>query len=323
MKQIVCFFIGGVILIMTAASSRWENLKVIVKDQPVPHAAVPGQEFPVISLKESPNETFSADRTETDRDASLRNPSGTTLESRFLVPYGYRRLEKPAFSFQGYLRQYGLKPDNSPVLLYDGKECARQDVHAAVFSMPLVEGDLQQCADSVIRLYGEYLWSVGAYDDIAFYLTNGFLMDYPSWRDGKRLLVEKNNVSWIKKAAYDDSKENFLKYIRQVMVYAGTISLENECISTDIREVLAGDLFIYGGSPGHCVMVVDVAEDEFGNRCFLLAQGFMPAQEFHVIKNPLHEDDPWYYVSEIQDQVITPEYAFSTDSFKRWREFCQ
>ena len=189
--------------------------------------------------------------------------------------------------------------------------------------MPLVDGDLQQCADSVIRLYGEYLWSVGAYADIAFYLTNGFLMDYPSWRDGKRLLVDKNNVSWVKKAGYDDSKENFLKYIRQVMVYAGTISLENECISTDIREVLAGDLFIYGGSPGHCVMVVDVAEDEFGNRCFLLAQGFMPAQEFHVLKNPLHEDDPWYYVSEIQDQVITPEYAFSIDSFKRWREFCQ
>ena len=91
MKQIVCFFIAGVILIMTAASSRWENLKVVVKDQPIPHAAVPGQEFPVISLKESPNETFSADRIETDRDASLRNPSGTTLESRFLVPYGYRK----------------------------------------------------------------------------------------------------------------------------------------------------------------------------------------------------------------------------------------
>jgi hypothetical protein len=170
-------------------------------------------------------------------------------------------------------------------------------------------------------MYGEYLWSVGAYDGIAFHLTSGFLMDYPSWRAGKRLQVDKNNVSWVQKAAYDDSKESFVKYLRQVMVYAGTLSLEKECTRTDLSQVLAGDLLIRAGSPGHCVMVVDVAEDESGNRCFLLAQGYMPAQEFHVLKNPLHDADPWYYSNEIKDTVVTPEYSFSTDSLKRWREF--
>jgi len=105
------------------------------------------------------------------------------------------------------------------------------------------------------------------------------------------------------------------------MVYAGTLSLEKECIPADLNQVLAGDLFIQGGSPGHCVMVVDVAEDESGSRCFLLAQGFMPAQEFHIIKNPLHDEDPWYYSSEITDTVVTPEYSFPAGSLKRWREF--
>ncbi|MFT4104210.1 MAG: DUF4846 domain-containing protein [Lacrimispora sp.] len=251
------------------------------------------------------------------------NPSGLTLEERFSVPKGYKRVEKPLGSFQAYLRQYPLKPDKSPVLLYDGREKASQDVHAAVFAMPMVEGDLQQCADSVIRMYGEYFWGMGDYESISFHLTNGFLMDYSSWMSGNRLSVNGNQVSWVKKASYDDSRESFTKYLRQVMVYAGTLSLDKESTPVEEGRILSGDLFIRGGSPGHCIMVVDTAEDSQGNQCFLLAQGYMPAQEFHVLKNPLHENDPWYYESEIQDTLITPEYVFEKGSLKRWKEFKQ
>jgi hypothetical protein len=321
MKRTISLFIIGAILYMAAVSVRSDYSEIVLKELPVPYAAVPEHDLSIVSLEDSPKAGPSPRSEMADGKDLLLDSAGSTLESRFLVPAGYKRLEKPAGSLQGYLRQYAIKPDKSPVLLYDGKEKKRQDVHAAVFSMPLVDGDLQQCADSVIRMYGEYLWSVGAYDSIAFHLTSGFLMDFPSWRAGKRLLVDKNNVSWVQKAAYDDSKESFLKYLRQVMVYAGTLSLEKECTSTNLSQVLAGDLLIQGGSPGHCVMVVDVAEDESGNRCFLLAQGFMPAQEFHVLNNPLHDTDPWYYSKEIKDTVVTPEYSFSIDSLKRWREF--
>lgn len=254
---------------------------------------------------------------------TLINPSGVTLGERFIPPAGYQRMDKPLGSFQGYLREYELKPDKSPVLLHDGSEKRNQKAHAAVFSMPLVKGDLQQCADSVIRMYGEYLWSIGAFNEISFQLTNGFLMDYPSWREGKRLAVEGNKVWWEKRASYDDSKENLLKYLRQVMIYAGTISLDRESSSIALNQLLSGDLLIRGGSPGHCVMVVDVAEDAAGNKCFLLAQGYMPAQDFHVLNNPLHEDDPWYYVTEIQDTVITPEYTFGIGDLKRWKTFME
>jgi hypothetical protein len=321
MKRTISLLITGAILCMAAVPVQSGHSEIVLKELPVPHAAAPEHDLSIVSLEESQKENQSASSVMAGSKVSLLDPAGSTLESRFLVPAGYKRLEKPAGSLQGYLRLYSMKPDKSPVLLYDGREKKRQDVQAAVFSMPLVEGDLQQCADSVIRMYGEYLWSVGAYDGIAFHLTSGFLMDYPSWRAGKRLQVDKNNVSWVQKAAYDDSKESFVKYLRQVMVYAGTLSLEKECTRTDLSQVLAGDLLIRAGSPGHCVMVVDVAEDESGNRCFLLAQGYMPAQEFHVLKNPLHDADPWYYSNEIKDTVVTPEYSFSTDSLKRWREF--
>lgn len=46
----------------------------------------------------------------------------------------------------------------------------------------------------------------------------------------------------------------------------------------------------------------------------MLAQGYMPAQEFHVIKNPLHEGDPWYYEEEMCFPLSTAEYVFGDES---------
>ena len=64
-------------------------------------------------------------------------------------------------------------------------------------------------------------------------------------------------------------------------------------------------------------MVVDVCENEAGKKAFLLAQGYMPAQEFHLLKNPLHDTDPWYYEEEIEYPLQTPGYVFEEGSLKR------
>lgn len=253
--------------------------------------------------------------------ADMINPEGTILEDRIRVPQGYTRVEARTGSFQAFMRGYAMKQDGSPVMLYNGTEKYNQSAQAAVLDMPVFNSDLQQCADSIMRAYGEYFWSVGAYEKIAFHLTNGFLMDYPAWREGNRLSVQGNQVSWVKKASYDDSYDTFLLYLKYVMMYAGTRSLDEESITIDISTVLAGDMFLKGGSPGHCVMVADVARDEEGNQCYLLAQGYMPAQDFHILNNPLHEEDPWYYASELEYPLTTPEYSFQEGSFQRWYGF--
>ncbi|WP_394525909.1 DUF4846 domain-containing protein [Lacrimispora sp. JR3] len=323
-KWIYIIITGGLFCVAAVQNKELLNKpKVILETNQVPHAGFPSEEPRGIHLTERTGKKGEEAASAQPKQKSIINPSGNTLEERLIPPDGYERTEKPLGSLQGFLRNYALKPDKSPVLLFDGSRKKKQEVHAAVFSMPLVKGDLQQCADSAIRIYGEYLWSVGVYDAISFHLTNGFLMDYPSWRSGKRLSVEGNQVRWEERAVFDDSRENFLKYLRQVMIYAGTLSLENESGGIVFDQLQAGDLFIRGGTPGHCVMVVDVAEDQEGNKCFLLAQGYMPAQEFHVLKNPLHKEDPWYYVSEIKDSLVTPEYVFEKDSLKRWKAFLE
>lgn len=242
--------------------------------------------------------------------------SGDTLETRFFVPKGYVRTSAEEGSFTEFLRNYSLKEDKSPILFYNG-EAKQGHSHQAVFALPIEATDLQQCADSVMRVYAEYLYWSGQQEKIAFHFTNGFLAKYSRWRDGGRIVVRGKNVSWTQSAAYDDSYKCFQRYLQMVFTYAGTISMESESRKISLAELRVGDVFLKGGSPGHVVMVVDICENEEGKKAFLLGQGHMPAQEFHVLKNPLHRNNPWYYEEEISYPFVTPDYVFPEGSLRR------
>lgn len=244
-------------------------------------------------------------------------PEGQQLQTRILPPDGYVRADAEAGSLLEFLRNYPVKEDGSPVLLYDGSEKWNQDAHVAVLKLPIEEQDLQQCADSIMRIYAEYFLASGQPDRISFHFTNGFEAEYSKWRDGQRIKVDGNRVTWVQSAEYDDSYETFVKYMRMVFSYAGTLSMDTEAEPITVAEIQPGDVFLTGGSPGHVVMVVDVCENELGERAFLLAQGYMPAQEFHVLKNPASDTDPWYYEEEITYPFVTPEYLFEEGSLQR------
>ena len=245
-------------------------------------------------------------------------PTGNTLETRFSVPDGYEREKAEDKSLLSFLRNYELKPDGAPVLLYNGRKKLNQNAHTAVFALPIDNADLQQCADSVIRMYAEYYWHTGQTDKLAFHFTDGFLCEYSKWKEGYRPVVGSGATRWEKKSDLDNSYDNFIKYIKTVFAYAGTASMEAlEAETIPLSELDAGDVVIKGGSPGHVVMVVDVCKRADGKKAFLLAQGYMTAQEFHIIKNPWHENDPWYYEEEMTFPLKTAEYTFNDKSMLR------
>lgn len=254
---------------------------------------------------------------QTPEDERLINEAGMTLESRISVPSGYQRMEVEEGSLGDFLHQYPMKAYGSKVHLFDGSEKYNQSAHISVFDLPIENYNLQQCADSVIRMYAEYFWNTKQYERIAFHYTSGFLAEYPKWREGNRIKVDGNTVKWVKSAGYDDSYECFVEYLKNVFSYAGTLSMYcEEAVEIPLGEAKAGDVFLYGGRPGHVVMIVDVCENEDGEKAFLLAQGYMPAQEFHLLINETHLEDPWYYESEISYPFSTPEYTFQEGSLK-------
>ncbi|QQS28290.1 MAG: DUF4846 domain-containing protein [Sphingobacteriales bacterium] len=245
------------------------------------------------------------------------------ISYRIPPPKGYTRIKLTPSSFEEWLRQLPLKAGKPSVKLFDGSQKANQDVHEAVIDIDVGNFDLQQCADAVMRLRAEYLWSRKKYDDIHFNFTSGHKASYSQWRLGFRPQISGNNVRWVKTetAANSASYISFKQYLKQVFTFAGTLSLNKELNKVpDIRQIKAGDVFIKGGSPGHAVIVMDIALNEKGEKVFLLAQSYMPAQDIHILKN-LNDPSlsPWYHNDEAL-QLNTPEWNFDTNSLKRFSE---
>lgn len=242
------------------------------------------------------------------------------LANRIDVPRGYRRVAAKAGSFAQWLRNLPLLKGRPKVLLHDGRAKPRQDVHAAVVDIDVGRRDLQQCADAVIRLRAEYLYSRERFDDIHFNFTSGDRADWSAWARGMRPVVRGSRVTWRHKARADASHGSFRTYLDTVFTYAGTASLEKELKRVKSTEdIRPGDVFIRGGFPGHAVLVVDVAEHaRTGKRILLLAQSYMPAQQIHVLVNPGDAElSPWY-PADFGKTLKTPEWTFEADQLRRF-----
>ena len=232
------------------------------------------------------------------------------VTTRFKAPEGYHHVAVMPGSFAAYLQSLPLKPPGTQTKTYKG-DIARTDVYtAAVVDMSIGSQDLQQCADAVMRLRGEYLYQQKNYKAISFNFVSGFRCDYIHYAEGYRY----RNDKWVLKAKKDYSYPAFMRYMELVFSYASTISLEKETKAvSNPNELKAGDIFIHGGSPGHCFIVMDVAENNHHQKQFLLAQSFIPAQNIQV----LQYNSPWFSMEKRSDilygELINKSYLRKFD----------
>ena len=249
----------------------------------------------------------------------IQTDSNTTIAKSIEAHQDYKRIQIEPGSFAQWLRNLPLKPGFPPVYLYSKKLKPNQSANYAVIDIDVGEKNLQQCADAIIRLRAEYLFSKGYYRSIHFNFTSGDTACFGEWIDGFRPQVIGNNVTWQKTAPIDSSYHNFRNYLECVMTYAGTYSFQKELIKIeDISQMRIGDVFIQGGFPSHAVIVVDMAEkNSSGERIFLLAQSYMPAQDIHILKSFDGDFNPWYKL-DFGDILRTPEWIFTKNDLYRF-----
>jgi len=247
--------------------------------------------------------------------------SAQSIENRIPPPEGHKRTEVEEGSFQQWLRNLPLKEGKPAIYLYNGKKKNFQLANYAVIDIDVGDQDLQQCADAVIRLRAEYLYSKGQYDSIAFNFTSGDRFRYSDWLKGVTPEVEDSQVSWKQLSGREDSRATFRQYLEILFTYAGSYSLSEELLKIEEPEdIRIGDVFIEGGFPGHAVIVVDMAESvKDGKKLFLAAQSYTPAQDMHIVKNPTNFSlSPWFK-SDFGKRLYMLEWVFGRNDLKRFR----
>lgn len=209
------------------------------------------------------------------------------------LPGDYTREHTDSSSFAAWLRKQPLKKDKT-VYLFNGDEKQNQQAQFAVLDISVGRQNLQQCADAVMRLRAEYLFEMKQFDKIVF--TDNANTRYPF--------------------AMPYTKEHLQRYLQKVFGMCGSASLAKQLHKKNIHDIAPGDVLIRGGFPGHAAIVMDVAINKEGKKIFMLAQGYMPAQDIHVLVNPRDEKlSPWY---EIEEKIISPEYVFTKHELKQW-----
>lgn len=248
----------------------------------------------------------------------IDNINGNTIEKRFPVPNGFERTNEKNNSFGYFLRNLPLKKEGTLVKYHDG-DSKPNIAYIAVVDLPIGDKNLHQCADAVMRLRADYLFSEKQYDKIHFNFTNGFRVDYSKWREGYRIAVKGNKTTWVKTQKADVSAKAYWDYLEQIFQFAGTASLEKELkVVSSVSDIQIGDVFIKGGFPGHAVIVVDMAVNKQGKKIFMLAQSYMPAQELQILRNINDlKLSPWYS-EDFGEILVTPEWTFKKSDLKRF-----
>lgn len=248
-------------------------------------------------------------------------PATRTLESRFAPPAGFKRVEAAPGSFGAWLRGLPIREDRRKVLSYAGAPLGSPS--AAVVLMDVGERDLQQCADTAIRLHAEYLWSAGRAEKIGYHFTSGDLSMWSAWQKGERFKLKGRGVERVRGKAVANTHASLRAYLDHTFRYAGTQSLWRD--STQVpsdKPLAAGDFFVQPGGPGHAVVLLDVVEHPDGRRAALVGQGYMPAQELHVVTRRGADvlDGVWFVLPGSDGLLDTPSWRpFSRDQARRFK----
>lgn len=248
---------------------------------------------------------------------AAETPASTSLATRFPTPAAYARVQVDQGSFAAWLRGIPVRIDRRAVLDHRGRPTGWDS--AGVIALDVGSKDLQQCADTLLRLHGEWLWSTGRSHELAYHFTSGDLSRFTDWTAGRRLKVEGAKVRTVDVEPVASDRAALRAWFEQLFMYAGTRSLELDTKPVPLDwPIAAGDLLLRPGSPGHVVMVLDVAEGNDGERIAVIGQGSMPAQELHVIPGPV--DGIWWRFPAGEDvSVDVPRWgALPRSSLRRF-----
>jgi hypothetical protein len=121
-------------------------------------------------------------------------------------------------------------------------------------------------------------------------------------------------MSGVKK---QDNRAVFEQYLHFVMMYANSASLARDLAKVNESDLYPGDLYIQPdstgrGGVGHVSVLLDICQNDQGDRRLLFGYGFIPAQDFHLPRSG--QDNGWFALEGYKVHVA----AFGAGAFHRF-----
>jgi len=222
--------------------------------------------------------------------------------ARHPAPAGFTRVTAAPGTYAHWLRHLPALPAGTPVKDYLGSSLpSATAMTLSVIDLDVGTQDLQQCMDTIIRLRGEWHWWRGTSDAVKFRYAGGLYFGFADWRAGLRPEKVGGRTRLEPKAAAASGRKSFEKYLRFMFAMTGTAHNNTEQPVT-AAQLAPGDFFIEPSPSaavlGHALIVLDVARDAKGALRAVIAQGYTPARDLHVLRAP--DGTAWFALDPAQ-----------------------
>ncbi len=237
-----------------------------------------------------------------------KSENGVPLSSLYPAPPATSRLETEEGSFADWLA--GLPVDTSHTVLhyYTGDVALQQNGHAGIIDIP-VKNNVQDSRKLIMRIYAEYLYQQGRYDDLQFSNAKGEVINPRIWFSGKY-------PGQPFRFPYSD----FRKYLNETLGAASWKMWMQQLKKISRFEARAGDIVYQKSGGSHAMLIAAAAEGRNGQRYLLFVEGATPPAEMHVVaNNEVPALGPWYPMLE-GTPVRTPYWVFNDKNFYRFKE---
>ncbi|MFV0176321.1 DUF4846 domain-containing protein [Empedobacter falsenii] len=236
-----------------------------------------------------------------NEEYSIIHPRELKIFKRFDTPPNFSRNQNYN-NFGKWLNNISLKNSNTPVYTFDGQKKPNPNIYVGVLDLEQPKKNVQFNANAVMSLRLEY-----------FYRSKKYLeMD-------KLAKVSTQPIPYSKYVDVDHSYSKYIEYLQYYLENTNSNTMSELMKPINVKDLQIGDVFLQKGSiKNHAVIVMDLAEDNLGNKLFILAQSYYPSQDLQIITNPSNDlISPWYMAKE--GVLLTPEWRFLTSDLMRFK----
>ncbi len=233
--------------------------------------------------------------------STLINTKELKIFSKFESPTHFERQKYPN-SFAKWLNNISLKNNNTPVYTFDGKKKSNPNIYVSVLDLKQPNKNVQFNANALLSLRAEYFYQTKRYEQL-----------------DEMSKIETQPLAYTTFVNGDFSVKKFHEYLIYYLENSTPNTIRELMKPIPLKEIQLGDVFFqYGNTKSHAVILLDFAQDHHGNKLFILAQGYYPSQDIHILTNPSNDYiSPWYEVKS--GVLLTPEWRFHTSDLMRFK----
>ncbi len=229
-----------------------------------------------------------------------------TFQSEFTVPDGYDWLNPAKMNnYQNWIANFPIWYRWKHVGIWKGNKAFVADEVSRVVHIPWKGRENKDFAIPM-RIWAEYYLYRDIEKNFSIIPIRGETLTYPKFLESKVVRGPLRSVLFKPAEKRKPSEREFYKLLRVCMENSNYQSLASNCDSISGKELLPGDLVIghnSNGMKGVVYMVMNVIENNNGDRMYCLATGCAEACDFHIPKFNESRENPWIDLRRIEELV--------------------